>query len=65
MKEIDVYGCMRRDPHTGGVPVHEMEVNAKNWYNILATVTFSRGSVKPVEFLILQECTNSSLFLEF
>ena len=65
MKEIDICGCMRRDPHTNGVPAHEMEPNAKNRYNILAAATISRGSVKPVEFEILQECTNSSLFLEF
>ena len=30
MKEIDIYGCMCRDPQTGRVPIHDMEVNIKN-----------------------------------
>ena len=54
MKETNMYGYMRRTLQKVGVPVHEIEANANNWYNILAAVPISRGTVKHVEFVILE-----------
>ena len=56
---------MRRDPYTGIVPYISMNANTKNRYNILSTVNVKGGHVNPVEFVVLEECTNSSLFLQF
>ena len=65
MKEIDIFDRVRRDPFTGIVPYYLMDANSKNRYNILCAVNVKGGHVNPVEFVILEECTNSSLFFEF
>jgi len=65
MKEVDIFDCVRRDPYTGIVPYISMNANTKNRYNILSAVNVKDGHVNPAEFLILEECTNSSLFLQF
>ena len=65
MKEIDIYGCVRRDPLLGGTPYHEMEANVKNRYSILSAVTLKTGNIKPVEYVILEATTDSCLFLQF
>ena len=62
MKEIDIYGTVRRNVVTGVAPNHEMEANAKNRYNILATTTL-KANVRAVEYIILSECTDSTYFV--
>ena len=65
MKEVDIYGCVRRDPMTGQIPTHRMNVNSKNRYNILAAVNLKGGGLPSVHCKVLEECTNSQLFMEF
>ena len=65
MEEIDIYGTVWRDLFTGDVPKHEMEANAKSCYNILAAVNIKGRGISPIEYVILEECTNSALFLQF
>ena len=65
MKEIDIYGPVRRDVLSGDVPKHEMETNAKNRYNILVAISIKGSVISPVEYVVLEECTNSTLFLQF
>ena len=65
MKEIDIYGSVRRDPLLGDTPYHEMEANVKNRYSILSAVTLKTGNNKPVEYVILEATTDSCLFLQF
>ena len=47
---------------TGEAPDHEMEASAKNWYNILATVTIKGGHVRPVEYVVIEDITDSPMF---
>ena len=42
-----------------------MEANAKNRYNILAAVNIKGRGIAPVEYVVLEECTNFALFLQF
>ena len=65
MKEIDIYGAVRRDIFTGDVPKHQMEANSKNRFNILTAVNIKGGGISPVDYVVLEECTNSALFLQF
>ena len=66
MKEKDIYYKLRRDVVTGRIPTNRMNTNSKNRFNILAAVTVKGGSVRPVEFVILQkEYTNAHFILLF
>ena len=65
MKEIDIYGTVRRDPYNGSTPPQIVKANSKNRYNILAAVTVKGGLVRPLEFVVLQQCTTSAIFLQF
>jgi hypothetical protein len=42
-----------------------VKANSKNRYNILAAVTVKGGLVRPLEFVVLQQCTTSAIFLQF
>ena len=42
MKEIDIFGVVRRDIIKGTVPRHKMNANSKNRWNILAACTVKR-----------------------
>ena len=64
MKEIDIFGTVRRDPFLGSAPNHEMEANSKNRYSILAAVTLKIVNMSPVEYTILEDKTNSYIFLQ-
>ena len=66
MKEIDIYRSVRRDVLTGEVPVHELDsANSKNRYSILTAINIKGGSIPPVKSVILEKCTDSSIFLQF
>ena len=66
MKEVMIYGKLRRDVLKGVTPNHKViSVNSKNRYNILTVVTIKGGCIKPVEFVILEECTDVCIFLQF
>ena len=66
MKEIDVYRLMRRDVITGNTSTHELDsANSKNRYSILADVNIKGGNVPPVKSVLIEQCTDSSIFLEF
>ena len=65
MKEIDLYGCVRRDVVDGTVPVHKMNANSKNYWNILAACSIKQSVKKHVEYNIIDECTNVSIFVHF
>ena len=64
MKEIDVYRSVRRNPVDGNTPNHDVDsAKSKNRYSILAAVNVKGGSVPPVQSVIIEECTDSSIFL--
>ena len=65
MKETNIYRNVRRDPMTGLIPNHEMEANRKNRFNILAAVTLKKNGVRPVEYKVIEACTDAHVFLEF
>ena len=62
MKEVDILGCVRRDPFNGDTPHHEMEASSKNRYSILAKMTLNKGNFNAVEYVILKDRTDSCLF---
>ena len=65
MKEIDLYGTVRRNVLNGSIPVHKMNANSKNRWNILAACTVKRNVSGNVEFLVIDECTDASIFVNF
>ena len=66
MKEIDIYRSVRRDIRNGDIPNHEMDsANSKNRYSILTAVNIKGGHVPPVKSVIIEKCTNLSVFLQF
>ena len=42
-----------------------VNIGVRSGFNILCAINVKGGDVSPVEFVILEECTNSSLFFEF
>ena len=62
MKEIDVYGEVRRDPITGEVPVQECEANSKNRYNILSSVCLKKDAPHVDAVIIKGATTDASIF---
>ena len=66
MKEVDVYRLVRRDPVTGFTPNHTLDsVCSKNRYSILAAVNVKGGTIPPVQSVLIETCTDSSIFLQF
>ena len=64
MKEIDIYGVVRRNIMDGTIPRHKCKANSKNRWNILAACTTKRVKDN-VEYLIIDECTDASMFVHF
>ena len=65
MKEIDIFGCVRRDPVTGEVPANLCStVNSRNSYSILAAITLKKD-VNPVSYGIIDVSTNAVYFQSF
>ena len=65
MEYIDIFGTVRRVFFTGDLPYHSINENSRNRYNDLTVVTLKKGDVRPVEYVILKECTDAPLFLQF
>ena len=65
MKEIDLYGKVRRNVMDGTVPVHKCNANSKNRWNILAACTVKRSVSRNVKYLVIDECTDASIFVHF
>ena len=66
MKEVGVYSLARRDLVSGFTPTHTIDsTNSKNRYSILAAVNIKGGNVPPVKSVLIEQCANSSIFLEF
>ena len=66
MKEAMIYSKVRRDVVKGATPNNKVSsVNSKNRYNILTAMTIKEGGIKSVEFIILEECTDACIFLQF
>ena len=65
MKEIDLYGRVRRNVLDGTVPVHKMNANSKNRWNILAACSIKQSAKKHVEYIVIDECTDASIFVHF
>ena len=62
MKEIDIFGTVRRNIMDGTIPVHKMQANSKNRWNILAACTVKRSVENNAEYIIIDECTDASIF---
>ena len=62
MKEVDIFGCVRRDLFYGDTPHREMEDNSKNRYSILVIVTLKKGNISAAKYVILEDRTDSCLF---
>ena len=65
MKEIEIYGKVRRDVVDGTVHVHQMNANSKNRWNILAACCLKGELDKQVQFVVTDECTNAAVFAHF
>ena len=65
MKEIHIFGSVRRNIMDGTIPNHKCRANSKNRWNILAACTIKRSIENPVEYLIIDECTDASIFCKF
>ena len=65
MKEIDIYGKVRRDVITDEVLVHQMNAESKNRWNILAACCIKPHLDKHVQFVVMDECTNAAAFANF
>ena len=65
IKDIDIYGVVRRDIMNGAIPRHKCKANSKNRWNILAACTTKRSVTDNVEYIIIDECTDASMFVFF
>ena len=65
MKEIMIFPKVRKNPLTGVTPKNVSISTSKNRFNILAAVNLKGGNVPPVYFEVLEETTNSALYLQF
>ena len=54
MKDIYIFGTVRRVIVTADIPNRFTKENSKNRYNILIVVTLKKGNVCPVDYLVLQ-----------
>ena len=59
MKEIDIYGKVRQDIVTGKVPIHQMNANSKNRWNILAACSIKPHIHQHVQFVMTNMTTNA------
>ena len=63
MKEIMIYTTVRIYVKKGTTPSHKLSsVNSKNRFNILTTIHVTGKHTRPVEYVILEDCTDSTLF---
>ena len=65
MKVIDIYGKVRHNVLDGTVPVHQMNTNSKNMWNILAACCLKPELRKQVQFVVTDKCTNAAVFAHF
>ena len=65
MKELMIFSKTRRDIYTGYVPKNIVPSTAKNRFNILCAVNLKGGNVAPVYYNIIEESTDSALFIQF
>ena len=65
MKEVMIFPKVRKDPITGSCPKNASLSTSKNRFNILAAINLKGGSIPPVYYEILEECTTSALYLQF
>ena len=59
MKELMIFAKTRRDIKS------KLPSTAKNSYNILCTVNLKGGDVPPIFYKIIDETTDSSIFIEY
>jgi len=63
VKEVMIYDTVRRDVKKGITPAHNFSsVNSKNRYNILTDINVKGQNIRPVEYSIFKECTDSPFF---
>ena len=61
-----MHAIVRRDPVSGNTPNHTIDsANSKNRYSILAAVNVKDGNIPPVKAVLIEKCTDSSIFLQF
>ena len=65
MKEVNIYGKVRLDIVTGKLPFHQMNVNSKNRWNILATYNIQPHLHQNVQFVVIDATTNAAVFTHF
>ena len=65
MKEVMIYTKVRKNCMMGQTPHHRMEAHSKNCYSILAAVTIKGRRMSPEASVVLEECTDSCIFLLF
>ena len=65
MKEIMIFSRVRNDILTNKTPVNIIPSTAKNRFNILCAVNLKGGDVPPCSYVVIEECTNAAIFLEF
>ena len=55
LKEIDIYGKVRRDVYRGEVPTIKCNVNLRNQWNIMAACSVRRGIERALEYITIEE----------
>ena len=65
MKEIDIFSKVRRNVIDGSVPDIECNANSNNRWNIFAACTIKHRVKRNVEYIIIDECTDASIFVHF
>ena len=66
MKLVMIYIKVRRDINNGTISDHKLSsVDGKNRFNILTTINLKGWNIRHVKFVILEECTDFLLFLQF
>ena len=63
IKEIMIFRNARMDVRSGITPKHTMNENSKNRYSIIAAFTVKGNSIRPVECIVLEQCTDAALFV--
>ena len=64
-KEIDIFGRVRRDVKNGDTPPNKTHSSSRNRYNILCAINIKGGDVPPVDYAVIDACTNSAIFIQF
>ena len=60
-----IYSKTRRDIKKGSVPKNFISLTAKNRFNILCAINLKGTDTPPLDFVIIEESTNSAIFLQF